>query len=105
MDKTSSMYLYVKLNWDANRFLPAESKDCMNSASYEYRNMSASTPVHDRKVSALDRSATLVRYQMGYSDIRIQMDMWQYLYGIGYGFIPNAKFCKQLLYLLKSTLR
>ena len=24
MDKTSSMYLYVKLNWDANRFLPAE---------------------------------------------------------------------------------
>ena len=43
MDKTSSMYLYVKLNWDANRFLPAESKDCMNSASYEYRNMSAST--------------------------------------------------------------
>ena len=41
MDKTSSMYLYVKLNWDANRFLPAESKDGMNSASYEYRNMSA----------------------------------------------------------------
>ena len=41
MDKTSSIYLYVKLNWDANRFLPAESKDCMNSASYEYRNMSA----------------------------------------------------------------
>ena len=41
MDNTSSMYLYVKLNWDANRFLPAESKDCMNSASYDYRNMSA----------------------------------------------------------------
>ena len=36
MNKTSSMYLYVKLNWDANRFLPAESKDCMNSASYEF---------------------------------------------------------------------
>ena len=35
MDKTSSMYLYVKLNWDANRFLPAESNDCMSSASYE----------------------------------------------------------------------
>ena len=35
------MYLYVKLNLDANRFLPAESKDCMNSASYEYRNKSA----------------------------------------------------------------
>ena len=34
MDNTSSMYLYVKLNWDANRFLPTESKDCMNSASY-----------------------------------------------------------------------
>ena len=31
----------MKLNWDANRFLPVESKDCMNSASYEYRNMSA----------------------------------------------------------------
>ena len=41
MDNTSSMYLYVKLNWDANRFLPVESKDCMNSASYEYRKMSA----------------------------------------------------------------
>ena len=40
MDKTSSMYLYVMLNWDANRFLPTESEDCMNSASYEYRNMS-----------------------------------------------------------------
>ena len=36
------MYLYVKFNWDANRFLPAESKDFMNSVSYEYRNMSAS---------------------------------------------------------------
>ena len=36
MDNTSSIYLYVKLNWDANRFLQAESKDCMNSASYEY---------------------------------------------------------------------
>ena len=41
MDNTSSMYLYVKLNWGANRFLPVESKNCMNSASYEYRNMSA----------------------------------------------------------------
>ena len=27
-----------------------------------------------------------------------EMDMWLYLYGIGYGLIPNAKFCKQLLY-------
>ena len=35
------MYQYVKLNWDANRFLLAESKDCMNSASYEYRNITA----------------------------------------------------------------
>ena len=26
MDKTSSMYLYVKLNWDANRFLPEQEK-------------------------------------------------------------------------------
>ena len=33
------MYLYVKLNRDASRFLPAESKDCMNSASYEYRKL------------------------------------------------------------------
>ena len=41
MDNTSSMYLYVNLNWDANRFLPAVGKDCMNDASYEYRNMSA----------------------------------------------------------------
>ena len=28
--------VYVKLNWDANGFWLAESKDCMNSASYEY---------------------------------------------------------------------
>ena len=35
------MYLYVKLNWDAIFFFPVESKDCINSASYEYRNMSA----------------------------------------------------------------
>ena len=40
------MYLFVKLNWDANRFLPAESKDCMNPASYEYRNMSARRGAH-----------------------------------------------------------
>ena len=33
MDNASSMYLYVK-------FLPAESKDCMNSASYEKLNES-----------------------------------------------------------------
>ena len=26
MVKTSSMYLYVKLNWDANCFLPTDSK-------------------------------------------------------------------------------
>ena len=32
MDNTSSMYLYVKLNWDANRFLPTESKDCIGPA-------------------------------------------------------------------------
>ena len=37
MDNTSSMYLYVKLNWDASCLLPAESKDCMIAASYEYR--------------------------------------------------------------------
>ena len=41
MDNTSSMYLYINLNWDANRFLPVESKDCMNSALCEYRNISA----------------------------------------------------------------
>ena len=32
---------HVKLNWDAIFFFPVESKDCMNSASYEYINMSA----------------------------------------------------------------
>ena len=31
------MYLYVKLNRDANHFLPAERKDCMDSDS---RNIS-----------------------------------------------------------------
>ena len=29
------------------------------------------------------------------------MDIWQYLYGIGYGLIPNAKFCKQFIILAK----
>ena len=33
------MYLYVKLNWGANFLFPVEGKDCMNSASYEYRNL------------------------------------------------------------------
>ena len=41
IDNASSMYLYVKLNWDANFFFPVQSKYCMNSASYGYRNMSA----------------------------------------------------------------
>ena len=36
-----SMYRYVKLNWDANCFFLADSKDCMESALYEYRNISA----------------------------------------------------------------
>ena len=35
------MYLYAKLNWDANFFFPVESKYCMNSASGEYRKISA----------------------------------------------------------------
>ena len=30
-----------ELELNANRFLPAQSKDCINSASYEYKNMSA----------------------------------------------------------------
>ena len=33
--------VYVKLNRDANCFPPVESKECINSASYEKRNMSA----------------------------------------------------------------
>ena len=33
-----------------------------------------------------------------------EMDMWQYLYGIGYGLIPNAKFCKQLLYIVLAKI-
>ena len=41
MDDTSSMYLYVKLNWDVNRFILTKNKDYMNSTSYEYRDMSA----------------------------------------------------------------
>ena len=36
MDKTSSMFLYMKLNRDANCFFLVESEDCMNSA-YELR--------------------------------------------------------------------
>ena len=40
------MYLYVKLNRDANCFLLVESKDCINPASYEQRNMSARRGPH-----------------------------------------------------------
>ena len=43
---TVSMYLYLKLNWDSNRFLPTESKDCMNSASYEYRKERGTVCAH-----------------------------------------------------------
>ena len=40
MKNTSSMYLCVKLNWDANCFSPAESKACkelfpLNVAGFE----------------------------------------------------------------------
>ena len=38
MDKTSSMYLYVKLNRDFNCLPPVESKDCINATSLEKRN-------------------------------------------------------------------
>ena len=38
MDNTSLMYMYVKLNWDANRLLPAESKDRMNVCKYSQMN-------------------------------------------------------------------
>ena len=39
MDKTSSMYIYVRLKGDANCFLPVQNKDCINSASYVYECM------------------------------------------------------------------
>ena len=38
MVNTPSTYLYVKLNWDANRFLPAESKECSKFNKGEGRN-------------------------------------------------------------------
>ena len=49
---TSSMYLYGKFNWEhkgktevprgvQNCFLSAQNKDCINSTSLGYRNMSA----------------------------------------------------------------
>ena len=41
MDNTSSMYLNVRMNRDANCFFPGKSKDCMKSASYEDIKMSA----------------------------------------------------------------
>ena len=42
MDKTSSMYLYVKLNWDANRFLPAESSNSITELSNLIKQLSYS---------------------------------------------------------------
>ena len=41
MENTSSMYLYVNLNRDANYFFPVDSRDCMNSDPYEYKKTSA----------------------------------------------------------------
>ena len=41
-DNTSSIYLKVKLNCCARCFLPALRRLCTNSASYEYKNKSAS---------------------------------------------------------------
>ena len=41
MHKTSSMYLYVKFNWDANCFFPSRAKSVCNSALIEERKMSA----------------------------------------------------------------
>ena len=41
MVDTSPLYLYVKLNWDTNCFSDREQTcNCMNSALYEYRNIS-----------------------------------------------------------------
>ena len=40
IDIIPSMYQLVRLNRNANCFFPVESKDCMNSASYEYRKIS-----------------------------------------------------------------
>ena len=48
MDNMSSMYLYVKLTWDANRFLPAESKDSMKyrySTSIEICRLGEGMPI------------------------------------------------------------
>ena len=30
--------------------------------------------------------------------------MWQYMYETGYGLMANTKFCKQLIYKLKSKM-
>ena len=38
---TSSIYLYMKINWEVYCFLPAENKDCINSALLECRHKSA----------------------------------------------------------------
>ena len=54
------------------------------------------TPFHDRKVSALGRSATLVKYQVEYLQSNsILKYEYEWICGIGYGIIFNAKFCKQ----------
>ena len=43
-----------------------------------------------------------VRYQVEHYIYTVFWNgMWQYLYGIGYGLIPNVKFCKQLLHFAK----
>ena len=57
MDKTSSMYLYVKLNRDADCFIPVESKEGINSASYELRVVH----VYDR-VSVVIKDAGVQRF-------------------------------------------
>ena len=50
----------------ADLFGMGSERKIQNENTYFQQNSNHATPIHDRKVSALDRSVTQVRYQVEY---------------------------------------
>ena len=68
------MYLYVKLNWDANFFFPVESKDCMNSASYEWKYVKEINSfiwifLWNAKTNEIERNVVMLNKKRRYLDM------------------------------------
>ena len=74
----------------------------LKNSKWKYVSLNPTNPRHDQWYSALDRSTTLVRYQLGIYSLNVS---WYITYrhvtihvGIRLCLIANATFCKQLLY-------